>query len=227
MIICKTCGKSKSIGKMLSSTKMCKKCKKTIIMRSMKNKDIEKYNRRVKAQELKIKKDVMSVLFLNYCAECKVFKSFNEFRKKQDKRNGLNTRCKCCEAKATKRYRESNREKIKEKKRASQSKRRAKTFNVNENFTATQRREVFEKFNNKCFNCGNIDNLVIDHHHPLSMGNPLAEENAVLLCNMCNCRKNNLHPIEFYSDDQLNRLNFIFNIKTTNKEEESATNTKA
>jgi len=66
---------------------------------------------------------------------------------------------------------------------------------------------VIDMFNGKCFKCGKNTRLSIDHHMPLSKGFKLSYSNAVVLCSNCNSSKNNKHPKEFYSKDELIKLN--------------------
>jgi len=70
---------------------------------------------------------------------------------------------------------------------------------------------IYNQFNNKCFRCGSDIKLNIDHHYPLSKGNPLTRNNAVLLCRKCNNLKYNKDPEEFYSFLQILELTIIYN----------------
>ena len=78
-------------------------------------------------------------------------------------------------------------------------KRRAKKLLLKENFTAQQETFVIKSFNNECYNCKSTERLHVDHHNPLSKGNPLTISNAAILCKSCNSSKNNKDPIDFYS----------------------------
>lgn len=89
---------------------------------------------------------------------------------------------------------------------AKASRRRAAKRHVGEKFTAAQRQRVKAQFRNKCFNCGATTGLHLDHHIPLSAGQPLAYGNAVLLCATCNPRKGNKLPETFYTHEQLRTL---------------------
>lgn len=82
-------------------------------------------------------------------------------------------------------------------------KRRALKFKVNEHYTPEDEQYTMALFNNKCINCGSTKNLCIDHHYPLSKGNPLTRNNAVLLCNICNVKKSNKSPENFYTEERL------------------------
>lgn len=72
---------------------------------------------------------------------------------------------------------------------------------------------IKNKFNYKCFKCGSIDKLALDHHYPLHMGYPLSENNTVLLCKSCNSSKSNKLPEDFYSREQLKELEEVYGIK--------------
>lgn len=88
-------------------------------------------------------------------------------------------------------------------------KRRAKKAEVNENYTTEQEKITREAFNHKCFNCGSTNKLHIDHHRPLSKGNPLTLSNAVLLCQICNSSKHNKDPEDFYGEKKCAKLDKI------------------
>jgi hypothetical protein len=78
------------------------------------------------------------------------------------------------------------------------------------------KRRFFEHFGNCCFKCGKpekpkqeIDappNLCIDHHVPMALGGHLVPGNLVSLCRRCNEQKLDAAPSEFYSLDELTRL---------------------
>jgi len=77
---------------------------------------------------------------------------------------------------------------------------------VRENYTAEDEAITLKAFNNRCFNCGSNKNLTIDHHRPISKGNPLTLINAVVLCQSCNSSKSDKDPKEFYTRRQLKKL---------------------
>lgn len=72
---------------------------------------------------------------------------------------------------------------------------------------------TFEKFKHRCFKCKSEKSLQIDHHYPISLGNPLSIENSVLLCVSCNKKKSNRLPEEFYSKEELEDLQINYGIK--------------
>ena len=108
-----------------------------------------------------------------------------------------------------KEYRENNKEKIskykhnwyeknKDKTLEGKRRRRARKLGCDENYTKEDRKTTLLAFGYKCFNCGNTDNLCVDHHRPLIKGNPLSLENAVVLCKTCNASKGSKDPEIFY-----------------------------
>ena len=78
------------------------------------------------------------------------------------------------------------------------------------------RRRFFESFGNRCFKCGMPEkakqeigappNLCIDHHIPMALGGHLVPGNLVALCRSCNNRKLDHSPADFYSAEELHRL---------------------
>lgn len=70
--------------------------------------------------------------------------------------------------------------------------------------------EIFDAFNNMCFKCGSKKHLCLDHHRPLSKGNGLSRNNAVILCKSCNSSKHDKMPEEFYTEEELLKLDIIF-----------------
>ena len=99
--------------------------------------------------------------------------------------------------------------------RQSKRKRRAKKVSVNEHFTKEDERDVLSKFNHQCFNCGMTaedhkakwnESIHIDHLYPLSEGNALTQNNAIILCRSCNSSKGVKNPSEFFTIKQLHEL---------------------
>ena len=85
--------------------------------------------------------------------------------------------------------------------------RRAKRKELNEVYNMEDIKYTYMLFNNECVCCGSTDKLEIDHHIPLSKGKVLTRTNAVLLCRSCNARKSALLPEEFYTKEQLDKIN--------------------
>lgn len=118
-----------------------------------------------------------------------------------------------CQAKQ-KEYRKAHPEKI----RVQTRRRRARKASVNENFTAAQAARTRELFQHQCFNCGSTANLAIDHNLPLSQGNALTPSNAAVLCKSCNSSKGTRLPQDFYTPEQLKKLNALLKIASENDE---------
>lgn len=89
-------------------------------------------------------------------------------------------------------------------------------------FTKEDRKIIFKKFDNKCFNCGSKKKLTIDHHYPLEKGYGLKNSdgsyNAVLLCSKCNMKKSNKMPENFYTPLQIKVLEEEYKLKKIQKE---------
>ena len=78
------------------------------------------------------------------------------------------------------------------------------------------KRRFFEHFGNRCFKCGMLEkarqeigappNLCMDHHLPMALGGHLAPGNLVSLCRKCNGLKLDRDPADFYSQEELERL---------------------
>lgn len=74
----------------------------------------------------------------------------------------------------------------------------------------------FESFGNRCFKCGKPEklkqelgyppNLCIDHHIPTALGGHLVSGNLVALCRACNNLKLDRPPTEFYTEQEIERL---------------------
>lgn len=78
------------------------------------------------------------------------------------------------------------------------------------------KRRFFEHFGNCCFKCGKPEkpkqeigaspNLCMDHYIPMALGGHLTPGNLVSLCRQCNELKLDKAPSEFYSLEELTRL---------------------
>lgn len=101
-----------------------------------------------------------------------------------------------------KQWRKKNPDKVRQYSR----KRRALKQKLQENYTKTDEEYTRSLFNNQCAKCNSKENLYIDHHYPLSKGYPLTRQNAVLLCQSCNCSKQEKHPTEFYDSNILQKI---------------------
>lgn len=91
-------------------------------------------------------------------------------------------------------------------------KRRALKVSVKEIYTQKDEQFTRELFGHRCFICGSIENLTIDHHFPLSLGCALTRNNAVLLCQGCNSSKRDKLPSDFYDEAILDELEHILGI---------------
>jgi len=73
-----------------------------------------------------------------------------------------------------------------------------------------KRHELDAQFDRRCFKCGSVDSLELDHHVPQSLGGRLVPGNVVLLCRRCNLAKGESPPSHYYSADELTHLEPIF-----------------
>lgn len=90
--------------------------------------------------------------------------------------------------------------------------RRERLHNHQTTMTVDDIAAVRRRFQNRCFVCGAVDRLEIDHHYPLSLGHALSFNNAVLLCKSCNSSKNDRLPEDFYTKEQIERLQCLLAI---------------
>jgi 5-methylcytosine-specific restriction endonuclease McrA len=102
-----------------------------------------------------------------------------------------------------KKYRKINKHRLNKQQKYRKYKRRAIKLSIQENYTMQDELYTRTLFENVCANCGALDNLQIDHHQPLSKGNALTRENAVVLCGSCNASKKDKLPCEFYPPEKL------------------------
>ena len=78
------------------------------------------------------------------------------------------------------------------------------------------KKRFFALFNHQCFKCGITERpqveigkppvLCMDHHLPMKLGGHLVPGNIVSLCRNCNNAKSDKHPSDFYTQDELQRL---------------------
>lgn len=69
--------------------------------------------------------------------------------------------------------------------------------------------ELFALFNNHCFKCGKTENLQLDHHVPQYLGGRLVPGNVAVLCKRCNGAKLDRHPRDFYTQEELEVINWL------------------
>ncbi|EAP87173.1 hypothetical protein [Croceibacter atlanticus] len=71
---------------------------------------------------------------------------------------------------------------------------------------------IFDKFEKSCFKCGvaikSSKKMHLDHTMPLSHLYPL-DESATCLCASCNLAKSDMFPIDFYTENELERLSVL------------------
>ena len=60
----------------------------------------------------------------------------------------------------------------------------------------------------RCEKCGSNENLQIDHFYPLSKGFGLKLNNAIMLCQSCNCSKGSKMPQNFFSPDEMEIIEY-------------------
>lgn len=75
-----------------------------------------------------------------------------------------------------------------------------------EEVQSVKRAELFHLFENRCYKCGAIQKLELDHHIPQYYGGRLVSGNIVLLCSLCNSNKASSHPNVFYTKEELQDL---------------------
>ena len=203
MKYCKWCG----LGfEYIRTTKVCcsKKCKAAEYYEENKEKIAEYY------EENKVK-----IAEYNKENKVKIAEYGKEYRKANKEKIAEQSREYQKEnaeklAEYNKEYKKAHPEKTRECKR----KRRAMKLEVKENYTKQDEQYTYALFSNKCFNCGSIENLCIDHIYPLSLGHALTRTNACVLCKSCNCSKHNSLPEDFYNIDKLADLIFLVKIRT-------------
>lgn len=119
------------------------------------------------------------------CAKClRTLDKGTWFARNSDRLDGYRSQCRVCDT-------------------AHHVARRGRARGILETFNMHDCWDVYERFNNQCFECGGSESLAIDHHMHDA---PLSHSNAVLLCIRCNSAKLNKHPHLFYNDNKLNAL---------------------
>jgi 5-methylcytosine-specific restriction endonuclease McrA len=140
------------------------------------------------------------------CKKCELFKQRKHYNEvaRFDKAKYRQLNAKKINA-YHKKYRQDNPEKILAKNR----KRKALKRKLDQNYSEYDSNITKQAFNCKCVNCNSSNNLTIDHHFPLSKGNPLSLSNAVVLCRSCNSSKGAKSPEDFYTTKILKKINKI------------------
>lgn len=145
-----------------------------------------------------------------YCILCYTLKPINYFDKHTPRKSGKQGECRLCKAvyngiKNQSRISDQHRE-------ASQRRRLYKI--ISGESSKIDSKKVFEKFGNKCFNCGkSLDyqdkgsrDYGLDHTCPARYLWPINSDNATLLCSSCNNGKHDHWPSTFYSTQKLKTL---------------------
>lgn len=91
-------------------------------------------------------------------------------------------------------------------------KRRDDEARLDANYNKRDVKYTLKLFKNKCFNCGSIEKLCIDHNYPLCKGYALTRQNAVVLCSKCNTKKGSKDPEEFYTKAKWKKLKKLLKI---------------
>lgn len=175
--------------------------KETIIKRKKEDyrKHIVSYKKRSKRwRENNIERDVKSK-YIRYIEKIEEIKEYNNsyYRNNKDriKKNVSN-------------WIKNNKNKFK----AIQARRRDRKNNLDCDISDVFILVVKKSFDNVCFKCKTKKDLCLDHHFPLSKGFGMNAKNVVLLCKSCNSSKYNKMPCDFYTEDELNNINKIFDI---------------
>lgn len=108
------------------------------------------------------------------CSKCKEYKSITSFRKSSDKKLGHEYSCKECKSKVEKKWRDNNREKIRETQRRHYKKNRERIIqNRKDNYDPIKARArwIAKKIEQeKCIFCDNIgERHHKDYNHPLDI----------------------------------------------------------
>lgn len=99
----------------------------------------------------------------------------------------------------TKRWRTKNPNKVRELKRISESKRRARKANCDCTVTAKEVKNLVSSIDN-CYYCGctfEYTRKEVDHYVPLAKGGPHSLDNLVIACKSCNSAKRDMMPEDF------------------------------
>ena len=190
---CSKCGVEKSIDQFRIGHKQCHQCEL----------DYKKLYREANREEVNQKtRDYHS---LNKEREREVHNRYMETHREERARYQKQFRQENKEllSEQERKYRELHKEQYIAWTRFNARKRRARQQQLQENYTKEDEQYTRTLFNNQCANCGSTDKLCIDHHYPLSKGNALTRENAVVLCRSCNASKHIKSPESFYSPEKL------------------------
>jgi len=144
------------------------------------------------------------------CTDCKIEKPYSDFGTDTENKIGLKAQCKLCYSLYYADYRKRNPINTTNNNNNATRKRRANKLAVKENYTVADEQITLSIFGRECFRCDSKNSIAIDHHLPLSKGNPLTVKNAVPLCMPCNSSKGTKDPQDFYTPKELKQIKSLF-----------------
>jgi len=97
--------------------------------------------------------------------------------------------------------------------------RRARKLGVNENYTKQDEFTTLQVFGDQCFRCGSTYDIEMDHFYPLIGGNALTVTNAIPLCQVCNNKKDDRDPKDFFTNAEMRKIKQRFKKAQRLKEE--------
>jgi hypothetical protein len=144
------------------------------------------------------------------CCGCREIKPYTEFYYNKTFSDGLAGYCKKCNYKRSVKFRLDNPEKYQEQVFQSNKRRRERVLAVSEKYTLKDRKITLSVFGDRCFRCGCVDRIHIDHFRPLIKGNALSITNAIPLCHSCNSSKGIKDPEDFFTEEQIVEIFRLF-----------------
>lgn len=139
-----------------------------------------------------------------YCILCGALKPLADFDRHAARRSGRQGECRLCKGL----YNDiKNQTRTADQHREAANRRRLFRLLSGEG-TRFDTRQVFDRFDGKCFNCGRVlapnskgdDAPAYDHTLPVKYLWPITTASATLLCKGCNNAKHDLWPSTFYKD---------------------------
>jgi hypothetical protein len=149
-----------------------------------------------KRNNKRIKKRLSPKDGYKFCSKCKQELPVTEFRKRSDRKYGLNCQCKSCTKKRN--YKRTNTSVELEKKSCQKHRRNARKHGLPATFTYEQWINSKNIFNNCCAYCGINEILTQDHFTPLSKRGEYTVNNIIPVCHTCNSDKRDLDFFEWY-----------------------------
>lgn len=138
--------------------------------------------------------------------ECQRFLPGSAFYKLSENINGIRSRCKRCHRALVMRTRDVG--SVRENKRRSEARRRARKSGSISLMTRKQELELERVWGVCCLKCGAVEKLTWDHIVPLSIGGPHCITNIQRLCRSCNERKHTSIS-DFRSSGQIEWANIM------------------